>query len=231
MKKQLISAAIVLSLAVPALSMAGGPTTFEDKISYSMGFEVGNYFKGAGGDIKREQLIKGIEDAYSGTTPAMTSDEMLAIKKEFALKMQTLQKAKLAEMMAKNKADGEAFLAENLKKEGVVVTDSGLQYNVIQEGKGDKAIASDTVTVEYTGTFINGEEFDSTAKHGKPATFKVGQVIPGWSEALQFMNPGSKLHLVIPSNLAYGEKGVAPHIQPNSVLVFDVELLEIAKDK
>lgn len=230
MKKQLISAAIVLSIAVPTLSMADVPTSFEDKISYSMGYEVGNYFKGAGGEIRKELLVKGIEDAFNGEKPVMTSEEMLAVKKEFALKMQEKQKAQLAEMMEKNKTAGADFLAANKKKEGVVVTESGLQYSVIKEGKGEKAKPTDTVKVEYEGTFINGQVFDSTAKHGKPATFKVGQVIPGWSEALQLMNPGTKLHLVIPSNLAYGEQGAAPRIQPNSVLVFDVELLEIVNE-
>ena len=230
MKKQLISAAIVLSLAVPALSLAEAPTSFEDKISYSMGFEVGNYFKGAGGEIRKELLVKGIEDAFNGEKPVMTPEEMLAVKKEFALKMQEKQKVQLAEMMEKNKTAGADFLAANKKKEGVVVTESGLQYSVIKEGKGDKAKPTDTVKVEYEGTFINGQVFDSTAKHGKPATFLVGQVIPGWSEALQLMSPGAKLHLVIPSNLAYGEQGAAPRIQPNSVLVFDVELLEIVAE-
>ena len=194
-----------------------------------MGFEVGNYFKGAGGDIQREFLIKGIEDAYEGAEPALTREEMVAIQKEFAQKMQAEQMAKMEEMKSQNKAAGVTFLEENTKKEGVVITESGLQYQVIKQGEGDNAKPTDTVKVEYVGTLIDGTEFDSTVQHGEPAQFQVDKVIKGWGEALQLMNVGSKLHLVIPSELAYGEQGAAPKIQPNSVLVFDVELISIEK--
>ncbi|MCP3892760.1 MAG: FKBP-type peptidyl-prolyl cis-trans isomerase [Desulfobulbaceae bacterium] len=209
--------------------MAAAPETFEEKLSYSMGYEVGNYFKGAGGDIQKDLLVTGIEDAYNGAAPAMTAEEMLAVKKEFAQKMQEKQAAQLEEMKAKNIADGQAYLVENKKKEGVIVTESGLQYEVLKEGAGDKATAEDTVKVEYLGTLVDGTEFDSTAKHGAPAEFQVGQVIKGWGEALQLMSPGGKLRLVIPAELAYGDQGAAPVIQPNSTLVFEVELLEIVK--
>lgn len=229
MKKLYVAAAFGLCLVLPELSMSAPLESFEDKVSYSMGYEVGNYFKGAGGDIKKESFIAGIEDAYKGTTPALNTEEMLTVKKEFAAKMQARQAAKLEEMKAANKKAGEEYLAENKKKKGVTVTPSGLQYEVIKEGKGKKAQASDTVKVEYTGTLINGTEFDSTAKHGQPAEFQVEQVIKGWSEALQLMNVGTKLHIVIPSELAYGENGAAPLIEPNAVLVFDVELLSIAE--
>lgn len=229
MKKLYVAAAFGLCLVLPNLSMSAPLETFEDKISYSMGYEVGNYFKGAGGDIKKESFITGIEDAYKGATPVLTTEEMLTVKKEFAAKMQARQTAKLEEMKAANKTAGDTYLAENKKKKGVTVTPSGLQYEVIKEGQGKKAQASDTVKVEYTGKLINGTEFDSTAKHGQPAEFQVEQVIKGWSEALQLMNVGSKLHIVIPSELAYGENGAAPMIEPNAVLVFDVELLSIAE--
>jgi peptidylprolyl isomerase/FKBP-type peptidyl-prolyl cis-trans isomerase FklB len=194
-----------------------------------MGFEVGNYFKGAGGDIQKEFLLIGIEDAFKGTDAVMTADEMLAVKKEFATKMQAKQAVKMEEMKAKNKTAGEAFLAENKKKNGVVVTASGLQYEVIKKGEGKNAAPTDTVKVEYVGKLIDGTEFDSTTKHGEPAEFQVDQVIKGWSEALQLMNAGSKLHLVIPAELAYGENGAAPMIEPNSVLVFDVEMVSIVQ--
>jgi FKBP-type peptidyl-prolyl cis-trans isomerase len=229
MKKYFVSAVLGLCLAVPAVSQSAPPASFEEKLSYSMGFEVGNYFKGAGGDIQKDFLITGIEDAYKGATPVLAPQEMQAVQKEFAAKMQAQQMAKMEEMKAKNKAAGDAFLEENKKKEGVIVTTSGLQYQVLQKGEGDNAKATDTVKVEYTGTLMDGTEFDSTAKHGEPAEFQVGQVIQGWSEALQLMNVGSKLHLVIPSELAYGENGAAPKIEPNSVLVFDVELISIGK--
>ncbi len=227
MKKYFVSVLLGCCIAVPAVSHSAAPASFEDKISYSMGYEVGNYFKGAGGDIQENFLIKGIQDAYKGATPLLTAEEMLAIKKEFAQKMQVKQQTKLAEMKAKNKAAGAKFLEENKKKEGVIVTKSGLQYQVLKEGKGEKAKLTDTVEVQYVGTLIDGTEFDSSIKRGKPAEFQVNQVIPGWGEALQLMNPGTKLHLVIPSELAYGENGAAPQIQPNSVLIFDVELLSI----
>ncbi len=229
MKKYFVSAVVGLCMAIPALSPAAQPVSFEEKISYSMGFEVGNYFKGAGGDIQKDFLVKGIEDAYKGATPSMTTEEMQAIQKEFAQKMQAKQQAKMETMKAENMAAGKKYLDENKKKKGVIVTKSGLQYQVLKEGKGDKAKPSDKVKVEYVGTLIDGTEFDSTAKHGEPAEFQVDKVIKGWSEALQLMSPGTKLHLVIPSEQAYGENGAAPKIQPNSVLVFDVELLSIEK--
>lgn len=227
MKKSMISVALGLALTLPALSVAAPPASFEEKLSYSMGFEVGTYFKSTGGDIQKEFLLIGIEDAFKGGQPVMSAEDMLAVKKEFAAKMQARQAAKLDEMKAKNKAAGEAYLAENKKKKGVKVTASGLQYEVIKKGEGKNAGPADLVKVEYTGKLINGTEFDSTAKRGEPAEFQVDQVIKGWSEALQLMNPGSKLHLVIPADLAYGENGAAPTIEPNSVLVFDVEMLSI----
>ena len=231
MKKSFISAMVGICLTVPCLSQAAPPASFEDKLSYSMGFEVGNYFKGAGGDIQKEFLLIGIEDAFKGAQPTLTAEEMLAVKKEFATKMQAKQAAKLDEMKAKNKTAGEAYLAENKKKKGVTVTASGLQNEIIKKGEGKNAVATDTVKVEYGGKLIDGTEFDSTAKHGEPAEFQVDQVIKGWSEALQLMNAGSKLRLVIPTELAYGENGAAPMIEPNSVLVFDVEMVSIAQAK
>jgi len=230
MKKYAVSAILGLSLVVPTISMGASLETFEDKLSYSMGFEVGNYFKATGGDIKKDLLVNGIEDAFNGAAPLMTPEEMLATKQEFAQKMQAKQMAELEQMKANNKAEGEAYLAENKMKEGVVVTESGLQYEVLVEGKGDKPTAEDTVKVEYVGTLIDGSEFDSTKQHGEPAQFQVGQVIKGWGEALQLMSVGTKLRLAIPNGLGYGEQGAAPMIQPNSALIFEVELIEIVKE-
>ena len=229
MKKYFVSTVLGLCLTVPAVSQSTELKTFEEKLSYSMGFEVGTYFKSAGEEIQKDLLVTGIQAAYNSDKPLLTEEEMLAVKKEYAQKMQEKQMAQLEEMKAKNLAAGVAFLEENKKKTGVTVTESGLQYEVLTEGTGDKAKAEDNVKVEYVGTLIDGTEFDSTAKHGEPAEFQVGQVIKGWGEALQLMNAGSKLRLVIPSDLAYGEQGAAPRIQPNSVLVFEVELKEIVK--
>lgn len=231
MKRYALSAVLGLCLVAPSFTMAAAPETFEEKLSYSMGFEVGNYFKTQGEDIQKDLLVTGIEDAYNGATPALSAEEMLAVKKEYAQKMQERQMAELQAMMDKNREEGEAFLAENKKREGVVVTESGLQYEILKEGTGEKPTAEDTVKVEYVGTLIDGTEFDSTIRRGQPAEFPVGQVIKGWSEALLLMNPGTKLKLAIPSDLAYGEQGAAPRIQPNSTLVFEVELLEILKQE
>lgn len=237
MKKKFASALLTICFIVPATSFGAGQpetqlslNTFEEKLSYSMGFEVGNYFKGAGGDIQKELLLQGIKDAYDDAKPALAAEEMVVVQKEYAVKMQERQKAEIAVMLAKNKAAGDAYLEENKKKEGVIVTESGLQYEVITQGEGEKPKATDKVKVDYVGKLIDGREFDSSIKRGEPAVFAVGQVIKGWSEALQLMNVGSKLRLVIPSDIAYGEQGVAPSIQPNSVLVFEVELLAIEKE-
>lgn len=229
MKKYLVSAVLGLCLAMPAVSQSAPPASFEEKLSYSMGFEVGSYFKGAGDNIQKEFLISGIEDAFKGAEPILTREEMIAVQKEFAEKMQAEQQAKLEQMKAENKAAGTAYLEENKTKEGVVVTESGLQYKVLKQGEGETAKATDTVIVEYIGTLIDGTEFDSTKAHGEPATFQVDQVIKGWGEALLLMNAGTKLQLAIPAELAYGESGAAPKIEPNSVLLFDVELISIEK--
>lgn len=230
MKKIICASLLAVAIAAPAVQAQEKPETFEQKLSYSMGIDVGTYFKRAGDEIDQTFLVVGIQDALKGAEPVLTSEEMVAVKKDFAEKMQAKQTAKLAELKDKNKKDGTAYLEENKKKEGVVVTASGLQYEVLKEGTGEKAKATDTVKVEYVGTLISGKEFDSSAKHGKPVQFQVDQVIPGWSEALQLMNVGTKLRLVIPSELAYGEQGAAPLIEPNSVLLFDVELLNIGME-
>jgi len=237
MKKKIASALLIVCFIAPVTVFAAGQPeiavtfqSFEEKLSYSMGFEVGNYFKGAGGDIQKELLLQGIKDAYDGVQPALTSEEMVTVQKEFAVKMQERQKAEMAVMQAKNKAAGDAYLEENKKKEGVIVTESGLQYEVIVQGEGEKPKVTDKVKVDYVGKLIDGREFDSSIKRGEPAVFNVEQVIKGWSEALQLMNVGSKLRLVIPSDIAYGEQGAAPTIQPNSVLIFEVELISIEKE-
>lgn len=229
MKKYLASAVLGLCLIMPAVSQSAPPASFEEKLSYSMGFEVGTYFKGAGDKIQKDFLIIGIEDAFKGAEPPLTREEMVAVQKEFAEKMQVEQQAKMDQMKAENMAAGTTYLEENKKKEGVIVTESGLQYKVIKQGEGEKAQPTDTVKVEYVGTLIDGTEFDSTKAHGEPAQFQVDQVIKGWGEALQLMNVGTKLQLAIPAELAYGENGAAPKIEPNSVLLFDVELIAIEK--
>ncbi len=200
----------------------------KDKISYIIGMDIGNNLKKQSMSVNPKILAKGIEDAVSGAKPLLTEQEvqetMMAFQKEMM--------AKQAEVAKKNKTEGEAFLAENKKKEGVKTLPSGLQYKVMKAGTGKKPKASDTVTVNYRGTLINGTEFDSSYKRGQPATFQVSGVIPGWTEALQLMEQGAKWQLFIPSNLAYGERG-APGglIGPNATLIFEVELISIQEKK
>jgi len=201
--------------------------TSSEKLSYSMGLDLGNYLKSMGNELDLDTLKSGIDDGFTGAEPKMSQEELAAVQEEFAAKMKAKQEEQLAVMMEKNKAAGQAFLEENKKKEGVKITESGLQYEVVTAAEGQKPKETDTVKVDYIGTLVDGTEFDSSVKRGEPAVFGVDQVIPGWSEALQLMEVGSKYRVVIPSDLAYGEAGAPPVIEPNSVLVFEIDLLGI----
>jgi len=206
------------------------------KVSYCIGLDMGGNFKQMELDVDTDLLTKGIKAGFTDSEPMFTKDEIRDVMKQFQEEMMEKQKVlmekqkeKMAEQGKKNKVEGEKFLAENKKKDGVKTTDSGLQYIVITEGKGDSPTDDDTVTVDYAGALIDGTEFDSSYKRGQPATFPVKGVIKGWTEALKLMKPGSKLKLFIPSDLAYGERGAGNEIGPDAVLVFDVELKEIKK--
>lgn len=201
--------------------------TTKDKVSYSIGLDLGKYLTNMKGKIDFEILKQGIDDGFSGAEPKLGEEEMAAAQEEFAALLKEEQAAALVAMMEKNSAAGQAFLDENAQKEGVTVTDSGLQFEVIEQGDGEKPEATDTVKVDYVGTLIDGTEFDSSIKRGEPVTFPVDQVIPGWTEALQLMEVGSKYRVAIPANLAYGEAGAPPVIEPNSVLIFEINLLGI----
>ncbi len=230
MKKFFVPACVCLGLALPAsLFAADELKSYEEKISYTMGYEMGNYVHGMSADVQQEAMQAGLADAFGGSEPKLTAEQMAEVKQEFAKKMQEAQQQQIEEMKAKNLAAGKAFLEKNKAKEGVKVSESGLQYEVLAEGEGPLATESDTVTVNYKGSLIDGTEFDSTIKRGEPVQLQVNQVIPGWTEALKMMRPGSKMRLVLPPELAYGEQGAAPVIQPNAVLVFEVELVEINK--
>jgi peptidylprolyl isomerase/FKBP-type peptidyl-prolyl cis-trans isomerase FklB len=232
----------LMVLAIPALLMfpavgftadkakpATELTSFQDKLSYSMGLDVGTYFKGMKDDINYDRLILGITDSFKGNKQLLTPEEVASVQKEFAAKMQEKQAAQLKEMQEKNKKSGDEYLAKNKEKKGVEVTKSGLQYEVVKKGNGEKVKDGDQVKVHYTGTFVDGKTFDDSRKRGEPAVFGVDQVIPGWSEALKLMDVGSQYKLAIPSSIAYGEQGAPPVIEPNSVLLFDVELIAIEK--
>lgn len=232
-----------LSFALAALVSSGvvlakGPElkTEEQKIAYIMGLEMGGrlsqQFKQQGLDLDMGIVTAGILDAATGKDSKLSKEDIDATLESFGTKMQEKQKVMAAAHEAeqkkageKNEQEGKEFLKTNAKKDGVKTTKSGLQYKVITAGKGPKPKETDTVTVNYRGSFIDGKEFDSSIKRGEPATFAVNQVIPGWTEVLQLMPEGSKWEVYIPSELAYGPGGSGP-IGPNSTLVFEVELLK-----
>lgn len=203
--------------------------TQKDKASYAIGFDLGKNLKKYSEDIELEKMLQGIRDGISGQNSILTEEETKKTLSEFQQTLIRKEMERRKELAVKNKVEEEKFLAENSKKEGVVTTASGLQYKVIREGKGSKPTLEDTVKVHYKGTFINGKEFDSSYKKGEPITFQLKNMIPGWIEALQLMNEGSKWQIFIPSALAYGEQGAGDIIEPNSLLIFEVELLEVEK--
>jgi FKBP-type peptidyl-prolyl cis-trans isomerase FklB len=201
--------------------------TLDQKVSYAFGKDMGAYLKSMSITIDKEALFQGIEDTLEGKKSMLTPEQITAIKQEFGKKMQEEQMAKAKAAGEKNIKEGEVFLEKNKAEKGVTVTASGLQYTVLTPGAGAIPKATDVVTVNYRGTLIDGKEFDSSYKRGQPATFPVNGVIPGWTEMLQLMKIGEKVKVVIPSKLAYGERGAGQDIGPNATLVFEVELLAI----
>ena len=191
---------------------------------------MGHNFKGSGiNELNVQDFANGVAAVYDGVQPEMTYEEAKQTVQEFFTKMQEEMEAEAAKAGEANKQIGEAFLSENAKREGIKVTESGLQYEVLTEGNGATPAASDKVEVHYTGTLIDGTVFDSSVERGVPAMFGVTQVIPGWVEALQLMKEGDKWRLYIPSDLAYGSQGAGGIIGPNSTLIFEVELLRVIK--
>ncbi len=199
----------------------------KDKISYSIGLNIGRDFQQNDMDINPDILAQGIKDVLSGGEIRMSDEEIQEALMAFQQEAATKQQERIQEMAEGNRKMGEEFLAENAKKDDVVTLPSGLQYKIIEEGNGKTPGPDDTVTVNYRGTLIDGTEFDSSYQRGEPASFPVKGVIPGWTEALQLMREGAKWQLFIPADLAYGERGAGRVIGPNSALVFDVELLEV----
>jgi FKBP-type peptidyl-prolyl cis-trans isomerase FklB len=221
--KQLIVIFSASLLVLPLFGQEKSPQLKDqkEKVSYSVGLQIGFNLSRQKIDINPEILAAGIKDALAGK-PQLNPDQIKEVMTAFEKDMEQKQK----EAGEKNKTEGAKFLEENKKKEGVKTTASGLQYKVLKEGSGAQPKATDTVTVNYRGTLINGTEFDSSYKRGQPATFPVNGVIKGWTEALQLMKVGSKYQLFIPSNLAYGERAVSPDLSANSTLIFEVELLD-----
>ncbi len=194
--------------------------TDADRFSYGLGMIVGERVLKQYDDVNYELLIEGMKAQHQAQETLITIEEAAAALTAFAEKQ-------FAEQTEGNKMIGASYLAENAKKEGVMVTDSGLQYSVMTQGDGAKPLATDQVTVHYRGTLIDGTEFDSSYSRGEPASFGLNQVIPGWTEGVQLMNVGSKYLFVIPSELGYGERGAGGAIGPHETLIFEVELIEI----
>ena len=199
-------------------------------MSYALGMSMGHNFKGTGiKTLNSADFAAGVASVYDGVKPEMTFDEAKRIVNEYFAKLEAEMQAEAAKQGEVNRKNGEAFLTGNAKREGIKVTESGLQYEVLESGKGDSPKASDNVEVHYTGKLIDGTVFDSSVERGVPASFGVTQVIPGWVEALQLMHEGDKWRLYIPSDLAYGPNGAGGVIGPNMTLIFDVELLRVIK--
>jgi FKBP-type peptidyl-prolyl cis-trans isomerase FklB len=231
MNKLLGTIPVILLLATPAMSAEKTTElkTAKDKISYSIGFDMGSSIKRNGIDVDPRIITKAIKDALSGGKPLMTEQEMKESISTLQKDMAAKQQERMRTQANKNKKEGETFLAENRKKEGVTSLPSGLQYMVLSEGKGSHPKATDTVTVQYRGTLIDGTEFDSSYKRGQPVTFSLNQVIKGWTEGVQLMKEGGKIKLFVPSDLAYGERGAGSQIGPNTMLIFEIELLSVGQ--
>jgi len=202
-------------------------TTQKDSVGYAIGMDIGKNLKQQEIDIDIDVLSQGIKDAVNNQQTLITEEQSREIMMEFQRELMAKHSDRQAKKAEKNKIEGENFLNENKKKEGVITTQSGLQYKILQAGKGVKPQSNQTVTVHYRGRLLDGSEFDNSYKRNSPATFPVDGVIRGWSEALQLMPVGSKWELYIPSELAYGENGMGQVIPPNATLIFEVELISV----
>jgi len=222
----LLGVAVLVSSA--SLSVMAEELKLEDetaRINYSLGYQIGGDFKRQGLEMNPAAVTKGIEDALSEAVPLMTPEEMQTTLTELKRKLVAQQKQKAEEQAAKLQAESEQFLEENAKQEGVLITESGLQYQIIEPGAGKTPTPTDKVTVNYQGTLVDGKEFDSSYKRGKPVTFQLDGVVKGWTEGLQLIKEGGKIKLFLPPELAYGDRGPLAH----RALIFDVELLSVGE--
>ena len=199
----------------------------QDKLSYTLGMNISASILQLPLELNKEVVIACVADLLRGGQPQIEQQEYQKIMQDFQKQLQTIAAEEKKKAGEANAEISRKFLEENAKKEGVKVTNSGLQYIVLEEGNGEKPKATDTVKVHYEGTLINGQIFDSSIKRGEPVEFPLNHVIPGWTEGLQLMRPGAKYRFFIPSDLAYGEHGAGDMIAPNSALIFDVELIEV----
>ena len=200
---------------------------FFEQASYALGLDIGQSLRQLEFDIDLAALARGMNDTLQGNSPELSPQQAATIKQKLFAQLEAKQAKKIEAISDKNQDEGQAFLVANKEKEGVVATESGLQYLVLKEGDGQTPTPEDRVTVHYRGTLLDGTEFDSSYKRGEPTTFPVKGVIKGWTEALQLMKVGSTYRLFIPSELAYGSRGAGQKITPHSTLIFDVELLAI----
>jgi FKBP-type peptidyl-prolyl cis-trans isomerase len=205
-------------------------STQKAKLSYALGMNIGTGVKSQPVDLDPDILARGLKDAMTGAKPLLTEEEAKAILTQAQNELREKQQAKLKQQGEANKQEGDAFLAANKTKEGVVTLPDGLQYKILTAGTGPKPALTDSVVCNYRGTLVNGTEFDSSYKRGQPVTFQVNGVIKGWQEALPLMPVGSKWQLFVPADLAYGDHAMSPQLGANSTLIFEVELLSI-KDK
>ncbi|QHS10867.1 FKBP-type peptidyl-prolyl cis-trans isomerase [Sinimarinibacterium sp. NLF-5-8] len=228
------AAVLALSACTPPTAGSGSnePVSLDNdaqKFSYAVGADIGASLKAVKEDVDMAALRAGLSDAFGEAELKLDEAAREEAKNTVSKKVQERQMAEHAKQADEALKAGETFLADNAKREGVKVTDSGLQYEVLTEGTGDKPSAADRVTVHYTGTLINGEVFDSSVERGQPVTFPLGNVIPGWTEGVQLMSPGAKYKFYIPAKLGYGERGAGGKIGPNQTLIFEVELISIEK--
>ena len=224
MRSGLLSALSLLIFTSSAVVADSGKLdTDKKKLSYTVGYSIGMNLKNGKMDVDADVIGQAIGEVMSGKTPSLSESDMKAVMEKF----QASKASEAAAAGEKNKAAGEQFLAENKTKKGVVTLPSGLQYKEIIAGKGNKPKLTDSVSVHYRGTLINGTEFDSSYKRGQPTTLKANGVIKGWQEALQLMPEGAKWKIYVPGDLAYGPRGAGGQIGPNETLIFDIELVAI----
>jgi FKBP-type peptidyl-prolyl cis-trans isomerase FklB len=228
--KRRIAMAMCAAVALSGAAFAADAPelkTDKEKLSYSIGMDIGGNLKRGSIEVDPDLLAKGLKDSYGGGKTILTEEEARKTIEEFQKTLMAKQAETMKKLAEKNKGEGEKFLAENGKKEGVKTLPSGLQYKEITPGTGKSPKSTDTVTTHYKGTLIDGTEFDSSYKRGEPVSFPVSGVIAGWTEALQLMKEGAKWQLFVPSNLAYGERGAGREIGPNVTLIFEVELISV----
>lgn len=229
--KKILLISLGLALASSAIADDHGLKTIEQKASYTLGADIAKNFRAQGLEIDVKSFSQGLEDALKNRKLKLTEEEMMSAINTVKQRMQQQQLEKQQSQARTNLDEGEAFLAQNAKKEGVITLDSGVQYKVLTKGEGSSPTAEDTISAHYRGTLLDGTEFDSSYKRDTPLTLQMGSVIKGWGEVLKIMKPGSKWEVYIPAHMAYGERGAGDAIGPNQTLIFTIELIKFDSPK